>query len=625
MTPHEPRDERYSPPARRGLAVQIASTGKADSPVPRSCTSLPPGVGLSVPRVSLSNARWFFLAYGPAHEVHRGTDRFDFADPFFRVGRFGSLFDRGARLTDPVAFLSLLLYRGLRKSRYPAIRTLARLAEVLGDALGIDVEPLNAEEPDLEGWWSTLPAWKRRPLVPLLDAVRHVVDASPFQPEPLDIPCPILLERPDSLFGPRAFPAWVYLLEKLFPRAQFVVTLGDEARARFPRGLLTQELPVPEGEQERPRSRRPKPSPGAIALVDVDGTLPNLALMKLSSYFRMQGCKVVLSRRGERIAGVEAAWASCIFPSESSAARLVKLRRWYGDSLTAGGSGLDVSLRLPPEVEALPPDYSLYPELGDRAIGFLTRGCPFTCAFCVVPAKEGMPRLVSDLDALLQGRKKLVLLDDNILAHPRSVALLEEMAYRKIEVNFTQTLDLRLVTSRKAELLRKVRCANTKFTRRVYHFSLNDAEGLDEVRRKYDLLRFTARENVEFVCMYGYDTTLAQDVARFRFLRSLPGAYVFVQRYRPLPGGPAPQVRGFFGQNPDRQIRELVSICFTQNMKSMEIYYRWLSRQYALAFGRLNTDLVETIFRYNYRWRKGLYVSTLAGTRPAGEAAGEHA
>jgi radical SAM superfamily enzyme YgiQ (UPF0313 family) len=87
---------------------------------------------------------------------------------------------------------------------------------------------------------------------------------------------------------------------------------------------------------------------------------------------------------------------------------------------------------LPDNIENIPPDYDLYPELGDRAIGFLTRGCPFRCAFCIVPAKEGRPRQVSDLDTLLAGRRKLILLDDNILSHPKAVDLLEEIASRNI-------------------------------------------------------------------------------------------------------------------------------------------------------------------------------------------------
>ncbi len=47
----------------------------------------------------------------------------------------------------------------------------------------------------------------------------------------------------------------------------------------------------------------------------------------------------------------------------------------------------------------------------------------------------------------------------------------------------------------------------------------------------------------------------------------------------------------------------------------MEKYYRWLSKRYAEAFGKLHEGLVNTIFRYNKRDRKGLYIATLAGVR----------
>jgi hypothetical protein len=47
----------------------------------------------------------------------------------------------------------------------------------------------------------------------------------------------------------------------------------------------------------------------------------------------------------------------------------------------------------------------------------------------------------------------------------------------------------------------------------------------------------------------------------------------------------------------------------------METYYRWLSRKYALACGRLHAGLVDTIFKYNNRHMRGAYIATLAGTR----------
>lgn len=72
----------------------------------------------------------------------------------------------------------------------------------------------------------------------------------------------------------------------------------------------------------------------------------------------------------------------------------------------------------------------------------------------------------------------------------------------------------------------------------------------------------------------------------------------------------------FFDENADELLDELVRIVFTQNMKSMEVYYRWVSREYARTFGSLHKGLVDTIFRYNNRHRKGRYLATLAGTRP---------
>jgi hypothetical protein len=122
---------------------------------------------------------------------------------------------------------------------------------------------------------------------------------------------------------------------------------------------------------------------------------------------------------------------------------------------------------------------------------------------------------------------------------------------------------------------------------------------------------FMRGDNVEFVCMYGFNTTLAQDVERFRFLRSLPGVYVFVQRYRPLPGGKPASLAGFFDERMDALIDELIRIIFPQNMKSMENYYRWISRLYAQEFGRPHMPLVDTIFRYNQRERRGHYLETL--------------
>jgi hypothetical protein len=114
--------------------------------------------------------------------------------------------------------------------------------------------------------------------------------------------------------------------------------------------------------------------------------------------------------------------------------------------------------------------------------------------------------------------------------------------------------------------------------------------------------------------MYGFNTTLAEDVERFQFLRSLPGAYVFGQEYMPFPGSPEPNLTHFFDAQADAWIDTLIPIVFQQNMKNMEKYYRWVSKRYAETFGRIHQGLVDTIFRYNYREKRGHYMAALSAT-----------
>jgi radical SAM superfamily enzyme YgiQ (UPF0313 family) len=119
-------------------------------------------------------------------------------------------------------------------------------------------------------------------------------------------------------------------------------------------------------------------------------------------------------------------FASCIFLRKGSQEKIDKLRLRHGEHLQIGGSGVDLFKRLPAEIEGLTPDYSLYPQM-DWALGFLTRGCPCVCKFCVVPQKEGPVKLVATLDDLVPAdRKKLVLLDDNLLSYDEAVDLLKK-------------------------------------------------------------------------------------------------------------------------------------------------------------------------------------------------------
>ncbi len=561
------------------------------------------------------------LAYGSGFKEHPLDDDLDFSDAFYQLKRISSLFSAHSRLTDPVAFLDNLNYRSIRHGRYMPAQILKDLLDNFSTSLGLDTCSWMDREADYKAHWMSLPQHLKRMLLPVVDAARHLHDALPCHPNPLHFPGVMLLDRPDLYCPQECFIQWTTMLDRIFPGMQFIIALSPGTKHSLPPDLSPSTLPdYKEYQAYAPNQQKPshlaKPLPSkTILLVDIDSRLPNPALMKIAGHYRKQGYRIELARKQAFYKKAEMVFASCVFHQPTSLRRIKQMQAYYGSHIQCGGSGIDVLGRLPEEIEQAQPDFELYPELQDRAIGFLTRGCPFNCSFCIVPVKEGRPRRVMDLDGLTRGRNKLILLDDNILASPGCEELLEEMARKKIRVNFNQTLDLSLMDAEKARLLKSIQACNVRFTRRVYHFSLNDTRNLDLLRGKYQLLNFSCRDNVEFICMYGYNTTLAQDLERFRFLRSLPGAYVFVQKYQPIPGGPKPQLDDFFDDQADEYIDELCRICFPQCMKSMEKYFRWLSKFYAQKFGRLHMGLVDTIFRYNNKFNRGRYIASLAGTR----------
>jgi len=608
---HAPQECGVEQPPRKRSGWKVANTGEV---LPLAAAELRQSTGnanIGKPHLGASNSGWLFLGYGSRIRARASTDPFDFAHPNHRLKRSASLFDRRARLMDPMAFLQRLHLKGVVYEHGRSLAFLTRLNRELSGLLNIRPTHWLGKKHDFHRDWRGWSTAQQTLATVVLDAARHLLDASVKCPEPFDQSGVLVFQGMEEWCPSQQLPFFLRVMDSVFRNLQFLVAFPESETRNFPPALLAKTLSIP-----RPAPRPPRPVPtrlpaGTVLLVDIDSQLPNLALMKLSRHFKNQGQRVVLARGDARMIHAEAVYASCVFAFPESGRRVERLRHRYGAALRLGGSGVDVKLRLPPEIENLPSDYSLYPELGERAIGFLTRGCPLHCPFCIVPAKEGKPRLASDFDSLLEERQHLILLDDNILSHPAATELMEEMLRRDLQVNFNQTLDVRLLTRETAGLLRRIRCSNVIFTRPNYYFSLNNTRALDLVRRRYEWLEMTPRDNVEFVCMYGFDTTLADDVKRFQFLRSLPGAYVFLQRYRPVLGGPDANLTDFFDEFAGEHIDALLRVNFTQNMKSMEVYYRWLCLLYARQRGRIHRRLVETLFRYNGRHRMGQFLNRL--------------
>ena len=192
-----------------------------------------------------------------------------------------------------------------------------------------------------------------------------------------------------------------------------------------------------------------------IALMAVDSDYPNLALMKISSWHKAQGDTVEWYNPFDQY---DIVYMSNIFSF------IPDYNQWITNAghIEKGGTGYDLHATLPPEMEFATPDYSIYPNIDNKtAYGFLTRGCPNKCKWCVVPRKEGTVRPYMDVDDVaVDGRTNLILMDNNILACDYGLQQIEKIVQKGYRVDFNQALDARLITDDIAQLLAKVRWLN---------------------------------------------------------------------------------------------------------------------------------------------------------------------
>ena len=128
-----------------------------------------------------------------------------------------------------------------------------------------------------------------------------------------------------------------------------------------------------------------------IGLIDVDchakvkkwgaTVYPNLALCKITAYHRNKGHAVE--------------WAMPLFEEYDIIYRSKIFnftpdddRTYNAKQVICGGTGYSITSQLPQEIDECQPDYSIYPTVPrDISYGFLTRGCPNKCKWCVVPRK----------------------------------------------------------------------------------------------------------------------------------------------------------------------------------------------------------------------------------------------
>ena len=254
-----------------------------------------------------------------------------------------------------------------------------------------------------------------------------------------------------------------------------------------------------------------------VGLVDVDGTkFPNLVLMKLSAWHKQQGDSVHLLRPegvllgGNLFCGYDKLYAACVFTANAETAQ-----RLLDIGAEVGGTGISHTSTLPHEVEHVYPDYALYGDTA-TAYGFLTRGCPRACPFCIVAGKEGREsRKVADLSEFWSGEKTIKLLDPNLLAASEHMELLGQLAESGAWVDFTQGLDARLLTEENIDLLNACKV-------KMLHFAWDNPrdESVPRMLRIFaETSMVTDKRKRRVYVLTNYWSTHAEDLRRVYWLR----------------------------------------------------------------------------------------------------------
>jgi len=248
-----------------------------------------------------------------------------------------------------------------------------------------------------------------------------------------------------------------------------------------------------------------------VGLADIDSHgWPNLCLMKLSAYHKARGDSVEWWK--------PEGWYDIVYKSR------VFTDTYSKDTITVdnaaqvicGGTGYGPGPNLPDVVEHIRPDYSIYPQFPNTAYGFLTRGCGRRCRFCIVSEKEGAQSVqTADLSEFWDGQREIKLMDANLLACPEHEKLLLQLAESRAWVDFSQGLDIRLITPDNVALLNKVR---TKAVHFAWDNPNDDLSGYFQRFLELTNIKDYRKRNVYVLTNFG--STHEQDLYRVETLRN---------------------------------------------------------------------------------------------------------
>ena len=209
-----------------------------------------------------------------------------------------------------------------------------------------------------------------------------------------------------------------------------------------------------------------------VILFQLDGRIPNIALMRIAHHHRAKGDEVEFrwtgSPRRELWDNPDLVYGSAIFTK--TAESVERLKREFPGAIV-GGTGTEDQITLEDIGVGIEKDYSLYPRW-EQSIGFLQRGCRLKCPFCVVPTKEGKMRPEQGVYDLWRGDpfpRELIVLDNDFFGNPLWQEHIDGIKSGGFKVNFNQGINCRFLTPESAEAIASINYRDVSMkARRIY-------------------------------------------------------------------------------------------------------------------------------------------------------------